>query len=178
MRESPADFFVPAPGSPARGPCRIFVVSDMSNGQIDPISLVLVAPVGLAAFCDLRTREIPDWIPLAIAGWAVLATAVGLHAVTWIGMTTGMLLAAIIVVPLFYLGAWGGGDAKLLLAVGAAVGPVALISVLAWMAVAGGALALVAMLRRTREFAYGPAIAFGVLLESVWPGGLARVLLT
>ncbi len=155
-----------------------FVFSAMSTGHFDPVSLVLVAPVGVAAFCDLRTREIPDWIPLAIAGWAVLVTVIGLHAMTWIGMATGMLLAAIIVVPLFYLGALGGGDTKLLLAVGAAVGPIALLSILAWMAVAGGGLALVAMLRRTREFAYGPAIAFGVLLESVWPGGLARVLLT
>ncbi len=149
----------------------------MSTGHLDPLSLVLIAPVGAAAVCDLRTREIPDWIPLAIAGWAVLATAIGLHTVTWIGMAMGMLLAAIIVVPLFYFGAWGGGDAKLLLAIGAAVGPWALLSILAWMAVAGGALALVAIVRRTREFAYGPAIAFGVLLESVWPGGLAHVLL-
>jgi prepilin peptidase CpaA len=140
-------------------------------------SFVVVPPVCLAAICDLRTREIPDWIPLAIVGWAALATSIGLHEVTWSGLAAGIVLAAAVALPLFYIGAFGGGDAKLLLAVGAAVGPRALLSVLAWMAVAGGALALVAMARKKREFAYGPAIAFGVVVETLWPGGLARVLL-
>jgi Flp pilus assembly protein protease CpaA len=144
---------------------------------MNPLSLVLVAPVCFAAVCDLRSREIPDWIPLVIVGWACLATAASLQKLTWLGMAFGVLLAAIVVLPLFYAGAWGGGDAKLLIALGLAVGPVAFLSILAWMAVAGGALALVAMARKTREFAYGPAIAFGLLVETLWPGGLARVLL-
>ena len=92
-------------------------------------------------------------------------------------MVAGALLAAIVMLPLFHVGAFGGGDAKLLIAIGAAVGPLALLSILAWMAVAGGTLALLAMFRNARRFAYGPAIAFGVLLETVWPGGLAHVLL-
>lgn len=136
-----------------------------------------MTPVGFALVCDLRTREIPDWIPVLIVAWAALATAAGLHDVTWIGTAAGALLAAVLAAPVFYLGGLGGGDAKLLAAIGAAVGPQALLSVLAWMAVAGGMLALVAMARRRREFAYGPAIAFGVLVETAWPGGLARVLL-
>jgi len=149
----------------------------MANSLMNAWSFVVVPPVCLAATCDLRTREIPDWIPLAVAGWAALATAIGLREVTWVGLLSGIALATAVALPLFYVGAFGGGDAKLLLAVGAAVGPYALLSVLAWMAVAGGALALVAMARKTREFAYGPAIAFGVVVETVWPGGLARVLL-
>jgi Flp pilus assembly protein protease CpaA len=144
---------------------------------MNPLPLVLVVPAGLAAVYDLRTREIPDWIPLLILAWACLATAAGLHDVTWMGMAVGALLAAVLAAPVFYLGGLGGGDAKLLAAIGAAVGPWALLSVLAWMAVAGGMLALVAMARRRREFAYGPAIAIGVLVETAWPGGLAHVLL-
>ena len=144
---------------------------------MNPFPLVLVVPVGFAAVCDLRTREIPDWTALLIVAWAGLATAAGLHEVTWIGMAAGSLLAAALAVPVFYLGGLGGGDTKLLVAIGAAVGPWALLSILAWMAVAGGTLALLSMVRRKREFAYGPAIAFGVLVETVWPGGLARVLL-
>jgi Flp pilus assembly protein protease CpaA len=141
------------------------------------LSLMLLAPVGYAVVCDLRTREIPDWIPLGIFAWACLATAVGLHKVTWIGLIAGTLLGLGLGAAVFYFGGLGGGDVKLLASIGAAVGPWTLMSILAWMAVAGGILALVAAARRKRDFAYGPAIAFGVLVETVWPGGLAHVLL-
>ena len=62
-------------------------------------------------------------------------------------------------------------------AIGTAVGPWALFSILAWMAFAGGILALIAAARGKRELAYVPAIAVGVAVETFWPGGLARVLL-
>ena len=140
-------------------------------------SLVLLVPVAFALVCDLRTREIPDWIPLVIVVWACLATAAGLHLVGWIGLMAGALLGLGLAAAVFYLGGLGGGDAKLLGAIGAAVGPWVLLSVLAWMAVAGGILALISAARGKRDFAYVPAIAIGLLVETVWPGGLARVLL-
>ena len=140
-------------------------------------SLLLLLPVMFALVYDLRTREIPDWIPLVIVAWACLATAAGLCDVTWMNLTAGALLGLGLGAAAFYLGALGGGDAKLLAAIGAAVGPWALLSILAWMAFAGGVLALVAVARGKRDFAYVPAIAVGVVVETVWPGGLARVLL-
>ena len=140
-------------------------------------SLVLLVPVAFALVCDLRTREIPNWIPLVILAWACVATAAGLHKVTWIGLVAGALLGLGLAAAVFYLGGLGGGDVKLLASIGAAVGPWTLLSILVWMAVAGGGLALVAVARGKRDFAYGPAIAIGVLVETVWPGGLARVLL-
>jgi len=140
-------------------------------------SLVLLVPVMFALVCDLRTREIPDWIPLLIVAWACLATATGLHKVTWIGLMMGALLGLGLAAVVFYLGGLGGGDVKLLAAIGAAVGPWALLSILAWMAFAGGVLALMAAARGKRNFAYVPAIAVGVVVETLWPGGLARVLL-
>ena len=140
-------------------------------------SLVLLGPVGLALVCDLRTREIPDWIPVAVLAWACLATVMGLHEVTWLGLVAGALLGLALAAAVFCLGGLGGGDVKLVAAIGAAVGPWALLSILAWMGVAGGVLALIAAARGRREFAYVPAIAVGVLVETVWPGGLAHVLL-
>jgi prepilin peptidase CpaA len=140
-------------------------------------SLVLLLPVVFALVCDLRTREIPDWIPAVTVMWACLATAAGLHEVTWIGAIAGALLGLTLAAAVFYLGGLGGGDVKLLGAIGAAVGPRVLLSILAWMGVAGGVLALIAAVRGKRDFAYVPAIAIGVLVETVWPGGLAHVLL-
>ena len=89
------------------------------------------------------------------------------------GSAAGLGLSAAV----FCLGGLGGGDVKLLAAIGAAVGPWTLLSILAWMAVAGGVLALIAAARGKRDFAYVPAIAVGVMVETLWPGGLARVLL-
>ena len=112
-----------------------------------------------------------------IVAWACLATAMGLHKVGWIGLMAGALLGLGLSAAVFYLGGLGGGDVKLLAAIGAAVGPWALLSILAWMAVAGGVLALIAAARGKRDFAYVPAIAVGVVVETFWPGGLAHVLL-
>ena len=42
---------------------------------------------------------------------------------------------------------------------------------------AGGALALVYKARDKKDLAYVPAIAVGVLVETIWPGGIADVLL-
>jgi len=144
---------------------------------MNPWSLVLLAPVAFALVCDLRTREVPDWIPLSIVVWACLATAMGLHKLTWIGLMAGALLGLGLSAVVFYLGGFGGGDVKLLAAIGAAVGPGVLLSILTWMAFAGGVLAVIAAVRGKRMFAYVPAIAVGVVVETVWPGGLARVLL-
>ena len=140
-------------------------------------SLVVLAPVAFALVCDLRTREVPDWIPLLILAWACLATAMGLNKVTWIGLMAGALLGLGLSAAVFRLGGLGGGDVKLLAAIGAAVGPGVLLSILTWMAFAGGVLAVIAAVRGKRMFAYVPAIAVGVVVETVWPGGLARVLL-
>jgi prepilin peptidase CpaA len=140
-------------------------------------SLVLVAPVLFAVVCDLRTREIPDWIALVILAWACVATLLRLHEVTWLGLIAGALVGLGLSAAVCWLGGLGGGDVTLLTAIGAAVGPWALLSILAWMALAGGVLALVAAARGKRDFAYVPAIAVGVVVETVWPGGLAHVLL-
>jgi prepilin peptidase CpaA len=116
-------------------------------------------------------------VTLGILAWACLATALGLHKVTWIGLTAGALVGVGLSAAVFYLDGLGGGDVKLLAAIGAAVGPWTLLAILAWMAVAGGVLALITAARGKRDFAYVPAIAVGVVVETFWPGGLARVLL-
>jgi prepilin peptidase CpaA len=144
---------------------------------MNPWSGVLLVPLGIAVVCDLRTREVPDWIPLAIVAWACVATALGLHKVSWGGLVAGAVLGLGLSAAVCRLGGLGEGDVTLLTAIGAAVGPWTLLSILAWMALAGGILALIAAARRKRDFAYVPAIAVGVLVETVWPGGLARVLL-
>jgi prepilin peptidase CpaA len=77
----------------------------------------------VAAFTDLRTRTIPNWLTLP-----VLAVALLVHGVL-LG-TDGILVAALgavlCFVPSYFLftrGALGGGDVKLFAALGALLGP-------------------------------------------------------
>ena len=61
------------------------------------------------------------------------------------------------------VGGLGGGDAKLLAALGAVVGFKGELGVMLYAALLGALLALVARFRKQREYAYAPAIALGLL---------------
>ena len=127
------------------------------------IAIIVLTLLIVATVCDFRTREIPDWICIAIAIVAVISASTG-----WLGI--GLVLVAIggvvgltIGYLLFRFAKLGGGDAKLIAALGMLVGPVGLFIVLFGMAVAGGVLSLVAMLRGQRDYAYVPAITAGFI---------------
>jgi prepilin peptidase CpaA len=65
----------------------------------------------------------------------------------------------------------------LLAAWGAALGTVALLKVLFWMALAGAVLAIVSAARGRRDFAYVPAIAAGLCVQLLWPQAMDSLLL-
>ena len=119
---------------------------------------------GVAALFDLRSREIPNWIAASLLVCAAVGTAAGLSGVTWSGFVLGALIGLAVTVPIFAVGGFGGGDVKLVVALGAALGPIPLLAALFWVAMCGGVLAVVAILRGRRDLAYAPAIAMGLLL--------------
>lgn len=121
----------------------------------------------LACYYDLRAREIPDRIPLAMLAGAIVAAALGIIPSWFVpaGMLVGFLLSA----PWFYLGGFGGGDVKLIIALGAWLGPWQLLIVLLWIALCGALLSIVAGLRGQRDLAYAPAIALGLAVHLVAP---------
>jgi prepilin peptidase CpaA len=123
-----------------------------------PLVLLVAATV-----FDLCRREIPNWIPLAVIAWAIAVTARVWPAHGWLLLVSGFALALAIGVLLFWRGGFGGGDVKLLAGLGAVVGPVALFPLLFYVALAGGAFAVVAALRGKKELAYAPAITLGFL---------------
>ena len=91
------------------------------------IEIVLIALVTAAAWSDLRTRRIPNWI-------TVPGAAVGLALQTWYGglygglaSLAGAALGFGIFIILYIAGGMGAGDVKLFSAVGALVGPQTLI---------------------------------------------------
>ena len=109
------------------------------------VALVLV--VCAAAWADVRSRRIPN--RLTIAGLVVaLSLRVLLGAIPlWQGVL-GASLGLALAVPLFALGILGGGDVKLLAAVGAFLGPIPLLGALSVSCVAAAAMAVIDAARR------------------------------
>ncbi len=115
--------------------------------------VLLASLVIVAAVVDFRTRRIPDWL---CASGAICGFASQIALFQWAGAREallGMALALLIYVPLFALRAVGGGDVKLMAAVGSMAGPKAWIAIFLTTAITGGAIALVliAVKGRTRR---------------------------
>lgn len=108
----------------------------LSQAQACATMVLLAALVIAAAIFDLRTRRIPNWLCAAglIGGFAFQTTREA---------ALGAGLALLIYIPLFALRAVGGGDVKLMAAVGALAGPKSWIAIFLITALAGGAIALV-----------------------------------
>ncbi|MGE0757662.1 MAG: prepilin peptidase [Pirellulaceae bacterium] len=137
--------------------------------------MILLAPLLLllaASVIDLWTREIPDWVSVVLMAIGCLAACFGWAGIRWWTVVSGAGVGLGITCGLFRFGSLGGGDAKLITALGAVLGPVGLLFALFWMALAGGVLALIAMARGQRDYAYGPAIAAGYCGYLIWPAGM------
>jgi len=161
--------------------------------------LVAVAGcAGTAAAIDLKTRRIPNALTAATAALGIGLAAFGISGVSVGASLAGLALGFALMMPGRLLGATGGGDVKLMAAMGAIIGiqrmPVAFVAT----AIAGGVLAVLIALGRGRfaetlggtgrilrapaatrdhllaagsrnRFAYGPAIAVGSVLAA-WLG--------
>ncbi len=129
---------------------RTFVVNHgMAAGAIFLTVLLL------ASWTDVRSRRIPNWI--TVTG---MVAGLGCHAARGVGPlgvgALGLAAAFVVALPFFLSGALGGGDAKLLMVVGAFFGPVDFLLAALVIAVVGGALALGEAARRG---ALGPVLA-------------------
>jgi prepilin peptidase CpaA len=118
------------------------------------MTVALVALAVLAAVFDLRERRVPN--ALTVTGVVValcMRLAWGWGSVIEGG--EGMVLAVLVGLAPFALGLLGGGDVKLLGAVGAFVGMHRLFGALLMVGVVGG---LVAVLEATRQRSLGRAL--------------------
>jgi len=118
-----------------------------SRLPLDLMTLALLAMMAAAAWFDVRTRRIPN--KLTLAGMAV-AVALRLVAGPGAGIdgVTGAILAFVLCLPFFVLGVLGGGDAKLLMAVGAFMGPRDLLMAMLVIASLGGILGAIDAMRK------------------------------
>jgi prepilin peptidase CpaA len=103
-------------------------------------SMAIVTAV--AAATDLRSRIIPNWLVLC---GLVLGFGLNTYLHGWVGLWAALLgfgLALALYVPLFMLRAMGGGDVKLMAAIGALAGPKDWFTIFVLASVLGGAFAL------------------------------------
>ena len=120
------------------------------NEGLDPIPLtVVLGGIALAAWTDLKARRIPNALtgPMVAGGLAWAGWVAG-----FAGLANALAGCAIMALPyvlLFLLAGGGAGDAKLMGAVGA------------WLGVAHGLIALVAVAAAGILFAVGWAVYRG-----------------
>ena len=127
----------------------------------------------VAAFTDIRRRQIDNWLNAAIAAGAPLYWwASGLSLWPDVAWQIGLALASLVVLAiLFALRAMGGGDVKLLTALALWIEPTWFLRLLVIMALIGGVLTLVLgawhVARRRKDklaIPYGVAISSAALL--------------
>lgn len=132
----------------------------------------LAALLLVAAWCDLKSRNIPNGLNLAIAllaipFWWTIGLAVWPDMALQIGVA---LLVFALFAAAFAVGAMGGGDVKMVGALALWLPWQAVVMLLVIMSMAGGALTAAMVIRRRLakreepiEVPYGVAIAFGGL---------------
>jgi prepilin peptidase CpaA len=108
---------------------------------------VAMAIALIAVATDLRSRRIPNALTLGAAlaafGFAAIAGGPSLLLASAEGWALGLLLW----LPFYALGGMGAGDVKLLAALGAWLGPAAVLRVAIYGAIAGAVLAVFVALR-------------------------------
>ncbi|MFQ5346587.1 MAG: prepilin peptidase [Rhodothalassiaceae bacterium] len=122
---------------------------------------ILFTFLGWAVWTDLRSRLIPNRIPLAVVLLFFLAAWSGVVDGIWMHLAVFAAVLAVSV-ALFALGILGGGDAKLIPAVSLWAGSDRLVPFLVVMTLTGGLLALLLLVRRRLSEASSDAHAGSV----------------
>jgi prepilin peptidase CpaA len=117
------------------------------------LKIALIVVVASAAFYDVRTRKIPNWLNLSGLVLGLGLNTLLLHAHGIMVALLGLGLSLLIYIPLYLIRGMGAGDVKLMAAVGSIAGPQNWLVIFVVTALLGGiaAFALVFCKRRIPE---------------------------
>jgi prepilin peptidase CpaA len=109
---------------------------------MSPVHICTLTIAGAACVTDLRTRRIPNVLTFgaALAGLVFQFATGGVEGLGQAAL--GWLLGALVFLLPFALGGLGGGDVKLLAALGAWLGPADALWLVLYTGVAGGVMAV------------------------------------
>ncbi len=99
-----------------------------------------------AAACDLRTRRIPNLLTFGAAMAGIVYHIISGGVAEFGHSAAGWFVGALVFVVPFALRGLGGGDVKLLAALGAWIGPGDVVWLALYTGIAGGAMAIVVAL--------------------------------
>jgi prepilin peptidase CpaA len=117
---------------------------------IEAPAIAVLTLGAVAALVDVSTRKVPNVLTFGATavGLAFGLATNGLAGLGW--SVAGCAVGVLLFLPLFALRAMGGGDVKLLGAMGAWLGPALVCWVAIYGAIAGGAVAIPLLLFRRR----------------------------
>jgi prepilin peptidase CpaA len=104
----------------------------------------------IAATIDLKSRRIPNWLNASLAVAGLFSALLPGSQVPILYALAGLAVGFIIPFILFALGALGGGDVKLLAAIGCWLGPIGVVKVFLAAAVVGLVIVLVQSIQQKR----------------------------
>ena len=145
----------------------------MATGSDVLVLIAVAAGGGAAAAVDLRTRRVPNALSFVIATTGLVLAAAGMGRVAVAAAIGGCVVGVLLMLPGHIFGGTGGGDVKLLGALGTLLGPAGTVTAFLAMAVVGGVMAIAIAVHRHRagqadnRFAYAPAIAVGACIAVV-----------
>jgi prepilin peptidase CpaA len=122
--------------------------------ELPPILyLLLIVIAVLSGIFDFREHRIPNWITLPGLILGLVANTVLAYRTGWRFALAGMMAAMLVYLPLYLIRGMGAGDVKLMVAIGAIVGPLNWAILFLSTAIVGGvaALALIVLRRRFYE---------------------------
>lgn len=138
----------------------------MDVGSVgDVLSLVLL---GICLYTDVRRKKIPNWatLPAVALGLGLNGLGGGWTGLKASGMGLGVGFGALFV--LFALGWMGGGDVKLMAAVGAIKGYPFVLSALVYSILVGGFIGLAVLIWRRRLLGTMRSIGLFLLSRAAW----------
>lgn len=128
---------------------------------------MLAAALAVAAFCDWKSRIIPNWLNGAIALLAIpfwWATGLALWPEIALQVVVALTLLALFSLA-FAAGVMGGGDVKMLAALALWLAPLATVKLLVIMSIAGGVLTIAMFIpHRIAKEAGQPEIPYGIAI--------------
>ena len=115
------------------------------------LAILLSTIVTLAAIQDLRVQKIPNLLTYPSMGLGLLYHSVANGLDGFIMSAGGLALGIGLLIVPYAMGEMGAGDAKLMGAVGAAVGPQGVFTAFLFTAIIGGVYALLILVIRRQE---------------------------
>ncbi len=114
------------------------------------MDLLLLAFLSVAVYIDMRTMTIPKWVTvsMALAGIIYYGITLGKEGVMF--SVQGLLLGFLILLIPYLAGGIGGGDVKLLAAVGAMKGPYFIFFLTVFLSIAAITVTTIVLIREKR----------------------------